>query len=419
MPDAYVDYVVDFEVDDRGPPSPTPDVSVPVEVDMGPPPCVPEEERCDGVDQDCDGVADEGLGVGAPCSAGVGECYSAGELACGDDGAVECSAEAGQPTEEACDTLDNDCDGLIDEAFDLDGDGAPECEFDGCGDSCPLGLEACATLCEVQDCAPFNSGINPGAADQCGDGIDQNCDGVDASCSVAVGRVNALAVAGDADPDCPDLDGDGAPNNALALVGMLANESLATAVDGGTLNLFMLAAGLAAPGLNGVFDLEIVTAVRADQGFSIDPTSLDADGRPRIRFPASRVREGALETSSETFPLAVPLVDGIELTLRVSSARLRGVVTVDENDGLTLDAGALTGVVTRDDLQAGIDAIVEICAMPDAPEFCAQVGGVLPVITDILIADADVSGDGMLDGYSTCLNLGAEPEILDGLGLQP
>jgi hypothetical protein len=114
-------------------------------------------ELCDGVDNDCDGQTDEGYNVGESCSAGVGECEASGSYVCTQDGlGTECDAVPGEPSQEVCDFLDNDCDGEIDNGFDQDGDGYTTCEGD-CDDS--------------------NVEINPAAEEICDNQIDDDCDG--------------------------------------------------------------------------------------------------------------------------------------------------------------------------------------------------------------------------------------------------
>ncbi len=77
----------------------------------------PTAELCNGLDDDCNGVLDDGfVGLGAACSAGQGACQRSGLTVCNGAGtAVTCSATPGSPTAPACDGVDNDCDGVVDE----------------------------------------------------------------------------------------------------------------------------------------------------------------------------------------------------------------------------------------------------------------------------------------------------------------
>ena len=128
---------------------------------------LPGDELCNAIDDDCDGVTDEGMGLGDACTEGVGACAMMGVLVCNDEGGRACSVQAGMPGEEICNGIDDDCDGTTDEGF-------------GLGDACVSGVGACEAagvfVCDA-DGMPVCDAVAGEPGDEVCNDIDDDCDG--------------------------------------------------------------------------------------------------------------------------------------------------------------------------------------------------------------------------------------------------
>ena len=75
-----------------------------------------------------------------------------------------CAGDAGDPLVEACNGIDDDCDGILDEGFDADQDGALFCPQFDCEGPCPDGVD-CAFVCGNLDCDDNDPLVGPRATE--------------------------------------------------------------------------------------------------------------------------------------------------------------------------------------------------------------------------------------------------------------
>ena len=146
------------------------------------------EEICDGIDNNCNGLIDEGVtttfyadedgdGFGSADEA-VESCEPPTGYAVNGTDCDDRDAESRPGATEQCDGADNDCDGETDEGLteifyaDSDGDGYGDADNNVSSCEPPSGY-----VSDAEDCDDTEPTTFPGAAEAC-DGLDNDCDGL-------------------------------------------------------------------------------------------------------------------------------------------------------------------------------------------------------------------------------------------------
>jgi hypothetical protein len=150
------------------------------------------DEVCNGEDDDCDGDVDDGLpvenyfpdgdgdGFGAEGSTPLEDCQAPSDHADNDGDCDDTDPSVHPGATEECDGEDDDCDGQIDDGLPTSWY-FPDDDGDGYGAS-GGGVDDCAPppgyVVNDTDCDDSEGAVNPGQAEICDDGIDNNCNGI-------------------------------------------------------------------------------------------------------------------------------------------------------------------------------------------------------------------------------------------------
>ncbi|UQA59431.1 MSCRAMM family adhesin SdrC [Polyangium aurulentum] len=164
-------------------------------------------------------------GFGESCTVGKGACQVTSTNICDANGNPMCDALPGEPTDETCDGIDNNCDGVVDEVcMDKDGDGLSDAQETTYGSN-PEDKDS------DDDGVPDNEELDPGGdadkdgkpniADEDADGdglfdgtelgMDCSAEGTDPAASKCIPDKDPTTTT---DPLNPDTDGGGEPDGS-------------------------------------------------------------------------------------------------------------------------------------------------------------------------------------------------------------
>jgi len=425
-------------------------------------------EVCDGLDNDCDAIVDNGLtapwwpdadadGFGDAAAAVVEACDPGPGFA---DNNLDCDdlTDVSNPgAAEVCDAEDNNCDGLVDEG--LTATWHVDADADGFGDPSTASV-TCAPVPEAvldgTDCNDADVLVNPAAAEVCG-GADEDCNGLiddvdgdgdsQAPLSCAGGtdcddaRVDTYAGAPElwydgVDQDClggDDYDADSDGYDSDLHGGLDCDDSSALARPGevevcgdgydndcdGTVG----ACGMSGDYLVADADLTMLGEAAGDTAAQGDPGvagvgDLNGDGIADLAVSAMRNDNVAVDAGAVYILLGATGHAGVE-SLGLADAKLTGEAANDFA-GRSLSGGDLDGdgfddlvLSAQNESTAGLNAgAAYIIPGPISGGGSVGLGGLAVArltgaAADDLLADVTVAGDVNGDGIGDLL-LGAQ-----------
>lgn len=182
-------------------------------------------------DNDQDGFGQQGVAAVFSCTPVQGHVSSVDETPINTD-CDDTNATSNPDSAEICDDLDNNCDGLVDEGLDSllyfsDDDGDQFGGFQYPGTFCAPPVQGAITA--GGDCNDGNPAVNPEAAERCGNNVDDDCDGfVDAADSDAGANQFFIDADGDGDGNInstPQFSCASSPPEGFAAVGGDCNDN--------------------------------------------------------------------------------------------------------------------------------------------------------------------------------------------------
>lgn len=221
---------------------------------------------------------------------------------------------------------------------------------------------------------------------------------------------------------CFDYTDDGKGDNGLKGLASQVNGPLSDAINGGDIGIVFELAGVTdlanTPSfqLNGLLSTSTATPPVLTGDFVVSEESYIQDTcLPMIYFKGAKIEGSKLTTPPSEFRLSIPVQEGLVIDATLIQAQLKGDIKAGGDlNGFELENGVLSGVLTKQQLQAAVAKLQETCdTTTPKPDFCSY----LTVVNSAmgLLFDLHQVGDGTYvpkskenpgDAASVCLVYG-------------